>query len=609
MYSKLNSIIESYIKQENTDYAYMLDGVWGRGKTYYIQNELKRIIIKKIKKDTFNFYYVSLNGIDDLNKIQQKVALRLFYKQDENSGVDIELLESCFKIGSSLPLLNKITKPIENIKKFSEYKFIKQSNFKNKFIVFDDLERISDKINIKDVLGLIFDHYVSKGAKVLIVCDESEILKKCKDKTEKNKYLAVKEKIIRRTVKYNPEFKNIILNFLNTKYRELEIDERKINLVEISNINNLRTLSFVFDIYSQILNENDKIRSEKKLRDILFENILVFTDEFKKGHLNQATKVNYKNIFTNLGYLGTKTNENESEILFFNKYVIKYNLNIKYIEPLIEVIITGDLDTEALYDETVSLFNLAEHNKILDELRNYSSYEADELSKKLDDLKKYLAEGAYFIEDLFSVFTIYTQIITDDYLTNYDYELDTIFLKAVDESSKNPDKIPPRTFHYDRSLGVGLNKETSKAFHYMKKKIIEIMDKKNSKVDIEYVKNFFKDINNAPTIDKRMNFINRHVHSSIFKIIANIEKQDLFLTLNNRGLTIIEAILQRAVILNHEIHLTHYDQKESMEFIYKDLNKKIEKHNFPDQMRKRKFKEMLDTLEKAIDKINMKENQ
>ena len=37
------NIIREYIEDKNADYAVMIDGEWGSGKTYFVKRKLKKI--------------------------------------------------------------------------------------------------------------------------------------------------------------------------------------------------------------------------------------------------------------------------------------------------------------------------------------------------------------------------------------------------------------------------------------------------------------------------------------------------------------------------------------------------------------------------------------
>ena len=45
---KLNEIVNDYLKVKDTDYALMINGKWGCGKTYYLEHDFKDFIGKRI---------------------------------------------------------------------------------------------------------------------------------------------------------------------------------------------------------------------------------------------------------------------------------------------------------------------------------------------------------------------------------------------------------------------------------------------------------------------------------------------------------------------------------------------------------------------------------
>lgn len=49
MVDELNKIITDYLQSKNTDYAIMINGKWGCGKSYYIDHTMDDVI-RKIKK-------------------------------------------------------------------------------------------------------------------------------------------------------------------------------------------------------------------------------------------------------------------------------------------------------------------------------------------------------------------------------------------------------------------------------------------------------------------------------------------------------------------------------------------------------------------------------
>ena len=76
----IKKIVTDYIKAENTDYAIMVTGVWGSGKTFFWKHTLKQAI-EKIKipgQETenakkYSSARVSLFGLTDVNQIRQRM--------------------------------------------------------------------------------------------------------------------------------------------------------------------------------------------------------------------------------------------------------------------------------------------------------------------------------------------------------------------------------------------------------------------------------------------------------------------------------------------------------------------------------------------------------
>jgi len=157
MNGRINATIETYLgSQSKTDYAIMINGQWGCGKTYYVENELKNLIENKGMK----YIYVSLNGCDNFSKIINKITFKLFIKKD--SAVDDDLMFNFFNLGADLAKMNSsvdiVYKSIVQLKNMAT-NFItnKTSMFdiSKIIIIFDDIERISDMIHISDILGTV----------------------------------------------------------------------------------------------------------------------------------------------------------------------------------------------------------------------------------------------------------------------------------------------------------------------------------------------------------------------------------------------------------------------------------------------------------------------
>ena len=84
-------IIERYVDEHLYDYAVMIDGEWGCGKTYFVthtlEERLKEHEDKKAKKikgyKKKNVIYTTLYGIKSLDDISKQLYMEIYLKRIE----------------------------------------------------------------------------------------------------------------------------------------------------------------------------------------------------------------------------------------------------------------------------------------------------------------------------------------------------------------------------------------------------------------------------------------------------------------------------------------------------------------------------------------------
>ena len=77
---KLNEIVIDYLKVKDTDYALMINGKWGCGKTYYLERDFKDFIKKKNSDNAkFSVALISLYGVSSPEDLLEfGISLELF---------------------------------------------------------------------------------------------------------------------------------------------------------------------------------------------------------------------------------------------------------------------------------------------------------------------------------------------------------------------------------------------------------------------------------------------------------------------------------------------------------------------------------------------------
>lgn len=176
----ISTEIMSYVKNRIYNYAVLIDGDWGTGKTYFIQKSL----IPNLEKSGYMPIYISLYGINSTDTVSQKIALSLLTNKipADKKSVAKQCLPAIgsfvLPIGQTLlnvtgmsilePLLKS---PVEDIPWDTIFK--KFSDSRTRIFIFDDLERCSLPIN--EILGYINSLVEHESEKVLIVANQQAI--------------------------------------------------------------------------------------------------------------------------------------------------------------------------------------------------------------------------------------------------------------------------------------------------------------------------------------------------------------------------------------------------------------------------------------------------
>lgn len=291
----VQEIIDNYRNSEGP-YALQIDGDWGVGKTYYIKNQ----VMKSLKAGGDFTVYFSVYGYDSLNQIQQDILLTIITELYPSKKILSRL--SSFNKGwykilkilgdSKLQSISLISDGILELitHLYSPENSSKLGRDNSLVVIIDDLERLSKKIQISDLLGFIGTELLEKiKCKVIIVSNSAEI-------KESEDFEKAKEKIIYRTVKFKHDIsviEEMILNESSNKFIKENRDWITSVLEDKKEPLNIRTLLSIIDNYSLVENqfsgEFERFNSEKilNIKKSIFLNIYVITNEYKLGVINE----------------------------------------------------------------------------------------------------------------------------------------------------------------------------------------------------------------------------------------------------------------------------------------------------------------------------------
>ena len=155
----------------------VLDGEWGVGKTTFWKNFSN----EKFKE---NSVYVSLFGKESIWEIKQEISLKFYYKKNEAVS---KILKKFIPAG----IFSFFTKRFADNKIAGFSLIILDSLYTNKYkdaiICFDDFERISDKINLKEILGLISEYKEQQNCHIVMILNRSKMAAPTKETQKEDK--------------------------------------------------------------------------------------------------------------------------------------------------------------------------------------------------------------------------------------------------------------------------------------------------------------------------------------------------------------------------------------------------------------------------------------
>ena len=238
-----NLVIEllKYLNDDTYNYAVMIDGGWGSGKSYFIKNKL----MPALGSDDPNsaqyrpVCYISLYGVTNASDFRERLRNELFAR----CSVSLLPSDQSSKLYSALnskhghivrQLINDVMPAVIGDKMTSAGKNILNDvtgllNVKDFIFIFDDLERCACPVNI--LFGEMNSLVELDGAKVILVANLEEIRRQIQaagpmakgfasEGNALSRYRALSEKLVGITYRYTPELEETMRAIINDTVRE-----------------------------------------------------------------------------------------------------------------------------------------------------------------------------------------------------------------------------------------------------------------------------------------------------------------------------------------------------------------------------------------------------
>ncbi|NLP49805.1 hypothetical protein [Bacillus sp. RO1] len=374
----IKRILEDKNRIKNNTLCTLVDGDWGIGKTHLIKNYFDQEV-------QYEVIYVSTFGKNSVKEIENTLLINLIpgFKDVKDFGGFSKLIGNFAKdIVDKFAGVN-----IENYLNSFSIEDIKNNkkDGKKKVICFDDLERKSDSINMKEMLGLI--ERASINFDVILIANTKEFVEE-----DLNVFNLYKEKVVDHVIEINKINRGILKLFLND-VNELNKDEIIDTYLEnilafgsspkgylAEKMNNLRVfqkyLELILRSKEHIGIENIDIELFRMCKAVVYDNY--FPIKSKENKQMNFDKFNIYNdlkkllLFENISSDSFKSYKSElSEIRQDIKTLYNlYRLNDEELGFLINKIDRKISSNEFEYfidqTSTISLASALEENKMLD---------------------------------------------------------------------------------------------------------------------------------------------------------------------------------------------------------------------------------------------------
>lgn len=517
-------IIE-YVNQK-TNYAVIITGNYGIGKTYYIDNILTSKVLEikdSLGKQKFKFIRISLFGVSTIEEIHKNIFFEIY---------------SPFK-GKVVPVIGRALKgmvshfggvDIDQVLK--DMKLEEFSDYGNIILCLDDIDRKSSNLNLEEIYGFINDLVENKGAKVILIANEDTLIKEINGKN-KDDYSILKEKVIGITLPFNSNHSDIINSMIgnyndNPEYMNF-LKEKSSYIIEMTSVkdNNLRNVLFFLEHFKNIFREVENIINEdeklKITRNDILDGVIKFSlpliFEYKLGKLNNENQNLLRDYFDGNSISRLLNNDREKDYVDeFNK---QYGYNgwkrIVFINQIFNYIIGKDvLNKESLKEEIQTIYQtnierLSEKEQIFQALNggyywNFMKLDYDDYLQKVRDLIRLIDENQILLREYAMVFhyiirldnplkedieklknKIIEKINTNDY--EYEERLDTIYYNRKpygDEYAKYFEEIIDACLDKNNQIK---NESERKGFEMCLDDItvfFKILEKGKNTIDISY---------------------------------------------------------------------------------------------------------------------------
>lgn len=311
--TELSEVIESLLDDRSFPPMVRLDGQWGVGKTYYVENTLRPFLEKKGRKTVF----FSLTGISNLDDFRDKLISSIYFSENVDEGLFKGLASSALsaldKAGDNGGIIASVLKGSAGVAKHTML-----GRVQDVVVILDDLERVNDNnlegIIVGECLQLINDNNLEF---IFIMNSEKSSIDS-----------SILEKAFSDRVYFKRSLSEVVSIAFEPYEYFLDYKSQLIGLIDKYNFSNLRVLKrasnrlkYIFDLL-----KNEAELDLKSSMDVIVSQVITIS------YLFYSCGKNIEEISDGLDYAKNIRLPDDKSVDEFKPYRTMYTPTIELIE-------------------------------------------------------------------------------------------------------------------------------------------------------------------------------------------------------------------------------------------------------------------------------------
>lgn len=369
-----------------------IKGEWGVGKTFYWKAEVEPCIDEKVHDSFKKYSYVSLFGLDSLEDLKFAVFQNAVNKKEANiSGKSPSLdmfsdkthWKSFWIYWRRLSKIFDVWRPNISVDVRSvSYAFVRDT-----VVCLDDMERASDSLDFRDILGLVSSLKEQKNCKVILIFNDEKLSGGC----HAEHYKELREKVIDVEISFSPtaeELARLIFGDADTAFNRFYAHANGCAMkLDIRNIRILKKVKRVVDMVLPMLSEFEEDVSLCAIHTLTLLTWSYYSDSHDENVPSYAYIKSY-NTFNELKeHLGVAKHSQTSHQKEWNRELREYGYGStgEFELVLADIVEKGYVDRDILVSKARNT-----HEQVLKNKADRSFRAAWDLYRTFDDNEEQL---------------------------------------------------------------------------------------------------------------------------------------------------------------------------------------------------------------------------